>query len=125
LLDDDAPRQISEWLPKPPTVITMLAFLEHIKEPGAFVERFSKLLCNGGSVIGTTPHPVGRKLHDFLSSIRICSPDGADEHERFLGKSDLSQITMAGHMKLTQYRRFLCGLNQLFVYSVENESALV
>jgi 2-polyprenyl-3-methyl-5-hydroxy-6-metoxy-1,4-benzoquinol methylase len=125
LLDDDGPRQISEWLPKPPTVVTMLAFLEHIKRPGAFVETYSQLLSNGGRVVGTTPHPVGRKLHDFLSAIRICSPDGADEHERFLGKSDLSHITTASHVKLTKYRRFLCGLNQLFVYSIEREPAIV
>ncbi|MCA9212929.1 MAG: methyltransferase domain-containing protein [Planctomycetales bacterium] len=124
LLDDDAPRQISEWLPKPPTCITMIAFLEHITEPAAFVETFSKLLASGGRIIGTTPHPVGRKLHDFLSKIRICSPDGADEHEEFLGKSALNQISASSELKMSDYKRFLFGLNQLFVYTADHEPVL-
>lgn len=125
LLDDDASRQISDWLPKPPTVISMLAFLEHIERPGEFVQTFSQLLPHGGRIIGTTPHPIGRKLHDFLSTLRICSPDGADEHERFLGREDLSQITASGSVQLTVYARFLGGLNQLFEYTIEPEPALV
>ncbi|MEO0797002.1 MAG: class I SAM-dependent methyltransferase [Verrucomicrobiota bacterium] len=111
----DAFERIQEWLPHPPTVVTMLAFIEHVTEPIHFLKAAKGLLPKGGSVILTTPHPIGRKLHDSLASVYLCSRSGAAEHEDFLDENDLRTLAEDAGFADISYQRFLGGLNQLAV----------
>lgn len=97
-------------------VITVIAFLEHIKDYNSFVKSISRLVKKGGLIVGTTPHPRGRKLHDLLSLIGICSREAGEEHEAFLNRDDLVNIEKCSELELILYKTFLFGLNQLFVY---------
>lgn len=108
---------LKDRLPSPPNVITLLAFLEHITDRQEFLLKCSKLLTGGGIIIGTTPHPRGRSVHDVLAKVQLCSKKGADEHEDFLDREELSQIATACGGRLSKYDTFLWGLNQLFVIS--------
>lgn len=108
---------IDNWLPEPVDYITVLAFLEHIGCPEQFLARLARFLkSKNARIVGTTPHPVGRLLHDSLSQVYLCSRDGAEEHEKFLDKTDLQALGSSLSLKLTTYKRFLLGLNQLFVF---------
>ena len=106
---------LRQWLPEKPTYITLVAFLEHIKGHASFLAQCKELLDQEGEIVGTTPHPRGRFLHDGLSKLYLCSRSGAEEHEDFLAREDLENIAHAIGGNLKKYRSFLLGLNQLFV----------
>lgn len=98
--------------------ITSLAVLEHLADPSGFIRSISRFLRRGTSIIGTTPHPRGRSLHDGFAKLGICSAEGAEDHEKFLGYNDLKSMSEECNLDLVLYRQFLAGLNQLFVLSV-------
>jgi 2-polyprenyl-3-methyl-5-hydroxy-6-metoxy-1,4-benzoquinol methylase len=103
------------WLPERPDCLTCIAFLEHLSDPGGFVAAYRSLLAKPGKLIGTTPHPRGRSIHESLASIHLCSRHGAEEHEQFLGRTEIESLAAASGGTLSVYRQFLAGLNQLFV----------
>jgi len=115
LMADDSTRCLEEWLPQKPDYITCIAFLEHITHPESFLKKYRTLLVGKGKIIGTTPHPRGRLMHDSLSRIYLCSRHGAEEHETFLGKEEIKKTAVASSGTLSKYGQFLFGLNQVFV----------
>jgi 2-polyprenyl-3-methyl-5-hydroxy-6-metoxy-1,4-benzoquinol methylase len=114
LLDPRAFEHLRERLAQSPTVVVMAAFLEHLRDPSDLVAKAASLLGAGGRIVGTTPMPKGRRLHDTLAWMGICSRDGAEEHEAFLNRADLGAVATRTGLRLTAYRTFLFGLNQYF-----------
>lgn len=113
IMDPATLYNLAEVIPARPDAIFLIAFVEHIKEPAKLLSAAHSLLAPGGVLVMTTPHPVGRDLHDFLAKIGICSQSAAEEHESFLGRDDLlNMCSEAGYVNVT-YKRFLLGLNQL------------
>lgn len=115
LLDDGSLALLREWLPQKPDYITCIAFLEHITNPAEFVSRYRMLLTKNGKLIGTSPHPRGRLIHESLARVHLCSRHGAEEHKDFLRKEDIEEIALTSGGRLSIYEQFLVGLNQLFV----------
>ena len=114
LLEQHAPDRILEWLGGPVDIITCAAFLEHIPDPGDLLKRCRVLLEPGGRIIGTTPHPRGRRVHDALARLYLCSRAGAADHEDFLSRTDLVAAAKHAGGHVVTFRTFLLGLNQLF-----------
>lgn len=114
LLESGSVGELQKWLPEKPDYITCVAFVEHMNNPVNFINQYSQLLKNKGFIIGTTPHPCGRLIHESLSKVYLCSQHGADEHEQFLDKNDIQELALASSGTLLTYKRFLFGLNQLF-----------
>lgn len=98
-------------------VIVMLAFLEHIKSPGELVKNYVPYLKSTGMIVVTTPAPIGRQFHNWGAKIGLFSKNAAEEHETFLGRSELSSIATSAHVKLHLYRRFLFGFNQIACFT--------
>ncbi len=119
LCDPDLIEVLTEWLLEPVDILTLVAFIEHIQDPQILLKNVQPLLKPNGTVILTTPHPVGRSLHDALASIYLCSRAGAEEHEDFFSQADLEQLATLSGLTLTHYDRFLYGLNQLIVMKRE------
>ena len=117
LLDPSTPKRLLDLLGEPADYVTCAAFLEHIDDPASLVQAYRGVLRPGGQLIGTTPHPRGRHLHDALARIYLCSRSGAEEHEDFLSKADLERVANRAGGTLVSYETFLMGLNQLFVFS--------
>lgn len=105
--------KLQNWLPQQADAITLLAFVEHVKEPEQILARLKPVLKERGKIILTTPHPMGRRLHDSLAKIYLCSRSGAAEHETFLGESELRKISQSAGFSVISYERFLFGLNQV------------
>ncbi len=121
LAKDNSLESLETWLPQKPDYITCIAFLEHITNPEHFLSQYCTLLAPNGKIVGTTPHPRGRLLHESLSRIYLCSRQGAEEHEDFLRKEDIKKMALTSHGTLTAYKQFLFGLNQLFVIQYPSE----
>jgi 2-polyprenyl-3-methyl-5-hydroxy-6-metoxy-1,4-benzoquinol methylase len=96
-------------------IVVMLAFLEHIADPGSMLKTVIPALKTGGKIIATTPAPYGRRVHDMGAIIGVFSKEAAEEHESFLGKSDLIRIAGECGLSVMTFERFLFGFNQLIV----------
>ena len=81
---------------------------------------YSRLLAKNGKFIGTTPHPRGRSIHQFVSSMYFCSRHGAEEHEQFLGREEIENIAVNSGGAISFCHQFLFGLNQIFVIEYPN-----
>ena len=97
--------------------ILVLAVLEHVPDPAGVLARLSPLLCSGGKLIATTPHPSGRWPLEAGAALGLLSPHARDEHETLLGRKALEEAGRSAGVPLVLYRRFLFGLNQLAVFS--------
>lgn len=106
-------KTLNQWLRRRVDVVTLLAFVEHVKRPEDILASLKDVLKEDGKLILTTPHPVGRNLHDFLARLYLCSRSGAAEHEQFFDESDLKRVCASAGYEWRGYRRFLLGLNQL------------
>lgn len=80
------------------------------------------MLNSTGSIVGTTPHPPGRQIHDTLSKLGLLSRLAAEEHEKFLDRGAINEMAIDSGGQLIQYKRFLLGLNQLFVIDFSNSA---
>ena len=120
-LDLEDPNSLTtarESIDAPIDYVVLAAFIEHIPEPGAFLNRIKKellLSSPGAAIIGTTPHPCGQRLHEILAKVGICSSEAVEEHEPFLDKVAIENAANESKSGLIHYSRFLFGLNQLFV----------
>lgn len=94
-------------------VVVMLAFLEHISDPGAMLRIVKPVLNSGGKIIVTTPAPYGRRVHDIGANLGIFSKEAAEEHKSFLSKVDLYRIAQESGLSVLAFKRFLFGFNQL------------
>lgn len=96
--------------------VTALAVIEHLKRPKELFDTTSKILPNGGLFVLTTPHPIGRTIHDLGAKIGLFSSHASEEHETFLNKKDLLSLGREAGFEVICYSRFLFGMNQLAVY---------
>lgn len=95
--------------------ITALALIEHIPEPERLIEQSKKLLKKNGRIIITTPHPIGRIIHDTGARLGVFSNSASEEHEDFLDKNDFLKFAKKYSLKLIKYQRFLMGFNQIVI----------
>ncbi|MSU76105.1 class I SAM-dependent methyltransferase [Patescibacteria group bacterium] len=98
------------------SVVTALALIEHLSQPQELFADAGKALATGGRVVLTTPHPIGRSIHDFSGKIGLASSDASEEHETFLDKRDLRKLGERAGFELVAYKRFLFGMNQVAVF---------
>lgn len=117
-LDLNMPRAIDSvrgWLRCKPHYITCAAVLEHLVSPFDLIKAFAELIHSSGRLVGTTAHPRGQQLHTSLARVGLCSRDGANEHHTFLDRRDLEHLAAYSGGQLVEYKKFLLGLNQLFI----------
>jgi SAM-dependent methyltransferase len=98
------------------SAVTALALIEHLSEPGQLFRDAGRVLPEGGRLILTTPHPLGRKVHDFGGKLGIFSSDASEEHEEFLDKRMMKRLAEREGFELVRYRRFLFWMNQVAVF---------
>lgn len=102
-------------------LILMAAVIEHLDKPAAVLKRLSLLLQSDGIIVLTTPHPMGNCILNYGAKIRIFSRDKHQHHE-LLNRQGIGKIAKSGSFKITAYKRFLCGFNQLAVLEKESET---
>ena len=114
--------EVEKWLPGRPNVIALTAILEHVSDPHKLLAPCANLLAPNGFIVGTTPHPRGRSIHDMFAKIGLCSREAANEHETFLNRDAIAASASNTPMSLLIYKQFLFGLNQVFVFQHKRSS---
>lgn len=95
--------------------VVMAALLEHLKFPGAALRETWRLLKPGGSLVLTTPTPLGGRFHAWGSHLGLTYREAAEEHEAFFANEDLNRLLNEERFNCELYERFLMGMNQLVV----------
>jgi 2-polyprenyl-3-methyl-5-hydroxy-6-metoxy-1,4-benzoquinol methylase len=96
------------------STITLLAVIEHIPNPETFMKNLVRRYLNReGRLIITTPAPWGRRIHDLGAVIGLFSRHASEEHEEFLGRAELVNLSANLGFKMVLFKRFLFGLNQI------------
>ncbi|MEJ5370241.1 MAG: class I SAM-dependent methyltransferase [Bryobacteraceae bacterium] len=95
--------------------IAALAVVEHMRDPAGWLEHLRSWLAPEGRIVLTTPHPAFRRIHETGARFGWFSQEAADEHEEMLDRAALVRVAAAASLRMTLYRRFLFGANQLAV----------
>ena len=95
--------------------MVMAALLEHLKNPGLALRETRRLLKPGGSLILTTPTPLGGRFHAWGSRLGLTYREAANEHEGFFDFEGLNRLLSEEGLICERYERFLLGMNQLVV----------
>lgn len=98
-------------------VIVLGAMVEHIDDPMRFLGTYRQCLKPGGKFILTTPRRGAEGILAVGSCLGIFSREAHEEHQDvLLDRRDLERIANGIGMRMSLYRRFLFGLNQLAVF---------
>jgi len=96
--------------------VACLATVEHMRELPTILRTIWKHLRPHGTLVITTPSPGFRWLHELGAGLGFCSAEAARDHHQFLGRDELDRLCRECGFRMTIYRTFLFGLNQLFVF---------
>jgi len=95
--------------------VLMLAVIEHLKHPDKLLSQLSWCLKPNGQLLITTPSPFGNIIHRLGARVGLFYMEAAREHETIFTREHLQALLEHHRWKITCYRRFLMGGNQLFV----------
>ncbi len=95
--------------------IALLAVLEHIDDRTAFLRGLGALLAGAGKIVLTTPGPLAGPVHAAGSRMGLFSREAAEEHGKLVGFAEMERLARAAGFHVTLKKRFLLGMNQLFV----------
>lgn len=98
--------------------ITMIALIEHIKDPSAMIECCYHLLEKGGYIIITTPSPFGNEIHKFAANFGLVSKSAVKAHVNIYNSKRLKSLFEEFGFKSLIFRSDL-GVNQLAVFAKE------
>ena len=88
-------------------LVTMLAVIEHVKDPAYGIAEITRVLKPGGRLVLTTP----KRAAEWL--IKLYVRDIHDEHEFYFTEASLQKL-VTGKLTPVAYKPFLLGLNQAF-----------
>ena len=97
--------------------LLMTAILEHLAHPEATLQRWVRHVRPGGRVVMTTPVPLGHRLLDLGSRLKVFDRAASEDHKHPLGRAELEHLIAACELELVVYQRFAFGGNQLVVAS--------
>ncbi len=94
--------------------IIMLAIFEHLHNPAAVLQKVSQTLKEEGRIILTAPSQGFEKIYALGARIGFFSKEAEEEHEDTFPNFEMFEKTAtAAGLKITSYKRFLLGANQI------------
>jgi len=95
--------------------ILLIAVIEHLLAPAKVLEQCYELLGKEGNLIITTPSPLGDIIHKVGAKIGLTSKEAVESHYKIYTKQELISLLNQNSFCLVAYRRFILGLNQMFL----------
>jgi len=97
--------------------ITLLAVIEHLRNPESLLNYLHRLLKDEGRLLITTPTPAGDKISRFISTTTSGTKDLPHPHVRIYSQASLTTIAEECGFPVLCYTGFEFGMNQLLVCS--------
>ncbi len=98
-------------------VVTLIAVVEHLRDPQKIFIACRGLLSDKGKIIATAPRRGAESLYSFGGKMSLFSKEADDEHsDKFPDKAFLENLGAAADLHLVKYERFLLGMNQIAIY---------
>ena len=97
--------------------IVALAVIEHLTDPGEFLVAMAARLDpgKGSRIILTTPHPWFERAYKIGAALGFFSRQADEEHQKLLDLTAMELLAARSGLRISLYRRFLLGANQLFI----------
>ena len=95
--------------------IIMLALIEHVPQPDQFLSDMHQYLAPGGCMVLTTPNRRFEWVHSLGAQMGACSRAAEQEHQVLFDSHTMRATAAAAGLRIRASRRFLFGMNQLFV----------
>jgi SAM-dependent methyltransferase len=95
--------------------IVLMAVIEHLSQPGRMLSQIGRYLDAGGRLLITTPSPFGNRVHQVGARAGLFSLEAMRDHKVIFTEATLSHQLWHNGLRVSRYRRFLLGCNQLFV----------
>ena len=98
--------------------VLLMAVLEHLRDPHAYLKEATRVLKPGGRVVITTPTPAGQRIHHLLAQFGITSKHAAKDHQSIFSATALKDVVEDIGLEIEFHRLFLLGWNQICVGSL-------
>ena len=95
--------------------ITMVAVIEHLKNPKKAIKNIFEILKPSGRLIITTPTKLGDKIYQRMSKIGLVSSNAARQHQSIFDVEDLTKLLKSEGFDIVKAHTFEFGLNQLVI----------
>ena len=98
--------------------IALLAVIEHVDNAVELLGKLRALCASKSVIVLTTPAPFAEPLHGIGAAIGLFSREAQKDHKRLLGYKEINSMAKTAGFHITACKRFLLGMNQLFVLEV-------
>lgn len=97
--------------------VVSLAVIEHVIAPSDFIQTLGSFLRVdvNARIVLTTPHPVGRIIHDIGSKLGFFCRLASETHGCFLDKNSIIKIFRDVKMNINMYKKFFLFTNQIIL----------
>lgn len=99
-------------------IVTMLAVLEHLKNPQRILNECFRILRKNGELILTTPTPLAKPILEFLSfKLNLINSENIKEHKNYFHPDAIKQMLIQAGFKNTNIKSkyFEFGFNNLII----------
>lgn len=95
--------------------VAAIVVIEHLPDPGEHLRDWARYLNPNGRIVMTTPHPTLEWIHTAGAKVGVFSQHADEGHEDLIDRATMEKLIAGTNLRLTTYKRFLGGANQLFV----------
>jgi 2-polyprenyl-3-methyl-5-hydroxy-6-metoxy-1,4-benzoquinol methylase len=96
--------------------VLMIAVLEHLASPNKLIGSIAEMLKPSGSVVLTTPTPLGGWVHTIGGGLGVFSREAKEDHKGFYDHGSLACLFQDVGLKLVHHHYFMAGMNQLAIF---------
>jgi ubiquinone/menaquinone biosynthesis C-methylase UbiE len=97
-------------------IVTMLAVLEHLDQPGTLLREVRRVLRPEGCMILTVPSKAAKPVLDFLSfRLGLISCDEISDHKEYYDRSSLGDLFASTGFTMKVHGYFQLGMNNFCV----------
>lgn len=94
--------------------VVLSAVLEHLADPTRLLGSIKRHLESGGTVVLTTPTPLGHWVHSWGARLGLFHMEAALDHKCIYDRARLFQLFSRHGFTGRAYQTFLLGCNQVF-----------